>query len=137
MDSASLKDSVSLPTASCQSMAIHLIKSHASSGVKSSTQPLAVRRGTRDEEGEKENGEDKLTQEERTTEKIERAIAVLTLYLCIGFITRVLCETSPLWSASLVGAALNFIGYGWVWLIVIGRAPALPFRAMSNFPFFI
>ncbi|KAF7819414.1 protein NUCLEAR FUSION DEFECTIVE 4 [Senna tora] len=49
---------------------------------------------------------------------------------CVGFVTGVLCEILPLWGALLVGAALNFVGYGWVWLIVTGRAPALPLWAM-------
>jgi len=26
----------------------------------------------------------------------------------------------------VVGAAQNFLGYGWLWLIVTGQAPALP-----------
>lgn len=50
---------------------------------------------------------------------------------CVGFVTGVLCEILPLWAALLVGASLNFIGYGWVWLIVTGRTPALPLWAVS------
>ncbi|KAI4350501.1 hypothetical protein L6164_004951 [Bauhinia variegata] len=48
----------------------------------------------------------------------------------VGFVTGILCEILPLWGALLVGAMLNFIGYGWVWLIVTGRAPTLPLWAM-------
>ncbi|KAF7802298.1 uncharacterized protein G2W53_041409 [Senna tora] len=43
------------------------------------------RRGTRDGEGEKESGEDKLTQEERAMEKIEGYSRVDAL--CVGFVT--------------------------------------------------
>ncbi|KAJ1401859.1 Nodulin-like [Sesbania bispinosa] len=49
---------------------------------------------------------------------------------CVGFITGVLCEILPIWGALLVGATLNLVGYGWVWLIVTGRVAALPLWAM-------
>ncbi|XP_054786237.1 protein NUCLEAR FUSION DEFECTIVE 4 [Prosopis cineraria] len=49
---------------------------------------------------------------------------------CVGFVTGILCEILPPWGALLVGVSLNFVGYGWVWLIVTGRAPALPLWAM-------
>ncbi|XP_052197642.1 protein NUCLEAR FUSION DEFECTIVE 4-like [Diospyros lotus] len=48
----------------------------------------------------------------------------------VGFLAGSLCEVLPLWAALLVGAAQNFVGYGWVWLIVTGRVPALPLWAM-------
>uniref|UniRef100_A0A5B7CAT0 Uncharacterized protein n=1 Tax=Davidia involucrata TaxID=16924 RepID=A0A5B7CAT0_DAVIN len=48
----------------------------------------------------------------------------------VGFLAGNLCELLPLWGALLVGAFQNFIGYGWVWLIVTGRAPSLPLWAM-------
>ncbi|XP_057983645.1 protein NUCLEAR FUSION DEFECTIVE 4-like [Malania oleifera] len=48
----------------------------------------------------------------------------------VGFLAGSLCEVLPLWGALLVGALQNFVGYGWVWLIVTGRAPALPLWAM-------
>ncbi|XP_044465743.1 protein NUCLEAR FUSION DEFECTIVE 4-like [Mangifera indica] len=48
----------------------------------------------------------------------------------VGFLAGSLCEVLPLWGALLVGAFQNFIGYGWVWLIVTGRAPALPLWVM-------
>ncbi|KAH7577182.1 hypothetical protein ACOSP7_002007 [Xanthoceras sorbifolium] len=48
----------------------------------------------------------------------------------VGFLAGSLSEVLPLWGALLVGALQNFIGYGWVWLIVTGRAPILPLWAM-------
>ncbi|KAL9457977.1 hypothetical protein AB3S75_006929 [Citrus x aurantiifolia] len=48
----------------------------------------------------------------------------------VGFLAGSLCEVLPIWGALLVGALQNFIGYGWVWLIVTGRAPVLPLWAM-------
>ncbi|XAR52015.1 hypothetical protein NMG60_11006842 [Bertholletia excelsa] len=48
----------------------------------------------------------------------------------VGFLAGSLCEVLPLWGALLVGAFQNFVGYGWVWLIVTGRAPILPLWAM-------
>ena len=50
----------------------------------------------------------------------------------IGFFAGSLSEILPLWAALLVGALKNLIGYGWVWLIVTGRAPVLPLWAISN-----
>lgn len=55
---------------------------------------------------------------------------------CVGFLTGVLCEILPSWGALIVGSSLNFIGYGWVWLIVTGRAPVLPLWAVSFFSLF-
>ena len=52
---------------------------------------------------------------------------------CVGFITGILCEILPLWGALLVGGTLNLVGYGWVWLIVTGRAAVLPLWAVSVF----
>ncbi|XP_058187274.1 protein NUCLEAR FUSION DEFECTIVE 4-like [Rhododendron vialii] len=48
----------------------------------------------------------------------------------VGFLAGSLCEVLPLWAALFVGALQNFVGYGWVWLVVTGRAPALPLWAM-------
>ncbi|XP_058093147.1 protein NUCLEAR FUSION DEFECTIVE 4-like [Magnolia sinica] len=48
----------------------------------------------------------------------------------IGFLAATLCESLPMWAALLVGVLQNFVGYGWVWLIVTGRVPALPLWAM-------
>lgn len=49
----------------------------------------------------------------------------------VGFLAGSLCEVLPLWAALLIGALMNFIGYGWVWLIVTGRAPTLSLWAVS------
>ncbi|KAJ8475959.1 hypothetical protein OPV22_019686 [Ensete ventricosum] len=48
----------------------------------------------------------------------------------IGFLAGTLCEILPLWAALFIGVLQNFFGYGWVWLIVTGRAPRLPLWAM-------
>lgn len=48
----------------------------------------------------------------------------------VGFLAGSLSEILPLWAALLIGAIQNFVGYGWVWLIVAGRAPVLPLWAM-------
>ncbi|XP_068335969.1 protein NUCLEAR FUSION DEFECTIVE 4-like [Pyrus communis] len=48
----------------------------------------------------------------------------------VGFLAGSLCEVLPLWAALLVGALMNFVGYGWVWLVVTGRAPSLNLWAM-------
>jgi superoxide dismutase len=37
----------------------------------------------------------------------------------------------------LIGSAQNFLGYGWLWLIVTRQAPALPlWMVSSSFAFF-
>lgn len=59
---------------------------------------------------------------------------------CIGFWIGPLCEILPLWGVLLVGALQNFIGYGWVWMIVTQRVPTLPLWAVKHplsftFPF--
>ncbi|XP_059642737.1 protein NUCLEAR FUSION DEFECTIVE 4 isoform X1 [Cornus florida] len=48
----------------------------------------------------------------------------------VGFLAGSLCEVLPLWAALFVGAMQNLVGYGWVWLVVTGRAPILPLWAM-------
>lgn len=48
----------------------------------------------------------------------------------VGFLAGSLCEILPFWAALLVGAMQNLFGYGWVWLVVSGRAPTLPLWAM-------
>lgn len=49
----------------------------------------------------------------------------------IGFLAGTLSEILPLWAALLVGSLQNLIGYGWVWLIISGRAPPLPLWMVS------
>lgn len=51
----------------------------------------------------------------------------------VGFLAGTLSEILPLWAVLLVGVAQNFVGYGWVWLIITGRLPALPLWAVSIF----
>ncbi|MED6194399.1 hypothetical protein PIB30_028152 [Stylosanthes scabra] len=48
----------------------------------------------------------------------------------VGFVTGILCEILPIWAALLVGALLNLVGYGWVWLVVTGRVATLPLWAI-------
>ncbi|KAL0377282.1 UNVERIFIED_CONTAM: hypothetical protein Sradi_3033700 [Sesamum radiatum] len=48
----------------------------------------------------------------------------------VGFLAASFSEILPLWGAVLVGAIQNFVGYGWVWLVVTGRVPVLPLWAM-------
>ncbi|CAL9190288.1 unnamed protein product [Musa hybrid cultivar] len=48
----------------------------------------------------------------------------------IGFLAGTLCEILPLWAALLVGVLQNFVGYGWVWLVVTGRTPRMPLWVM-------
>ncbi|MQL79335.1 hypothetical protein Taro_011769 [Colocasia esculenta] len=52
----------------------------------------------------------------------------------VGFLAGTLSEVLPLWGTLLIGAVQNFVGYGWVWLIVTGRAPTLPLWAVSALP---
>lgn len=49
----------------------------------------------------------------------------------VGILAATLSEILPFWGALLVGAIHNFVGYGWIWLIVSGRAPVLPLWAVS------
>uniref|UniRef100_A0A7N0V7K1 Nodulin-like domain-containing protein n=1 Tax=Kalanchoe fedtschenkoi TaxID=63787 RepID=A0A7N0V7K1_KALFE len=48
----------------------------------------------------------------------------------VGFLAGSLSELLPFWGALLVGVVQNFLGFGWVWLIVTGRSPVLPLWAM-------
>ncbi|ERN09846.1 hypothetical protein AMTR_s00013p00061220 [Amborella trichopoda] len=48
----------------------------------------------------------------------------------VGFVTGSLSAILPPWGALLVGAVLNFVGYGWVWRIVTKRVATLPLWAM-------
>lgn len=50
----------------------------------------------------------------------------------VGFLAGSLSEKFPLWATLLVGALKNFVGYGWVWLVVTGRSPPLPLWAVSR-----
>ncbi|KAI3503574.1 hypothetical protein L1887_32020 [Cichorium endivia] len=48
----------------------------------------------------------------------------------VGFLAGSMSEILPLWALLLVGAIQNFVGYGWVWLVVTGKAPVLPLWVM-------
>ncbi|XP_071693726.1 protein NUCLEAR FUSION DEFECTIVE 4-like [Rutidosis leptorrhynchoides] len=48
----------------------------------------------------------------------------------VGFLAGSMSELLPLWALLLVGAVQNFVGYGWVWLVVTGKAPVLPLWVM-------
>lgn len=48
----------------------------------------------------------------------------------LGFFAGALCEILPLWGLILVGAIQNFLGYGFVWLVVTARLPLFPLWAM-------
>ncbi|KAL5669799.1 hypothetical protein ACJX0J_022020, partial [Zea mays] len=45
---------------------------------------------------------------------------------CVGFLAGSLSAVLPSWAMLLIGSAQNFLGYGWLWLIVTRQAPALP-----------
>ncbi|KAJ1270667.1 hypothetical protein BS78_06G069300 [Paspalum vaginatum] len=49
---------------------------------------------------------------------------------CVGFLAGTLSALLPSWAMLLIGAAQNFLGYGWLWLIVTRQAPALPLWMM-------
>ncbi|XP_049381815.1 protein NUCLEAR FUSION DEFECTIVE 4-like [Solanum stenotomum] len=62
--------------------------------------------------------------------QIARLIVAKDLGYSLGFLAATLCEIFPLWAALLVGAIQNFIGYGWIWLVVTRRTAPLPLWAM-------
>uniref|UniRef100_A0A0A9GZ71 Uncharacterized protein n=1 Tax=Arundo donax TaxID=35708 RepID=A0A0A9GZ71_ARUDO len=49
---------------------------------------------------------------------------------CVGFLAGLLSAALPAWGMLLIGAAQNFLGYGWLWLIVTRQATALPLWMM-------
>ena len=49
----------------------------------------------------------------------------------VGFLAGSMSEFLPLWALLLVGAIQNLVGYGWVWLVVTGKAPILPLWVVS------
>jgi hypothetical protein len=57
---------------------------------------------------------------------------------CVGFLAGSLSAVLPSWAMLLIGSAQNFLGYGWLWLIVTRQAPALPlWMVSSSFAFFL
>uniref|UniRef100_A0ACD5UPT1 Uncharacterized protein n=1 Tax=Avena sativa TaxID=4498 RepID=A0ACD5UPT1_AVESA len=55
---------------------------------------------------------------------------------CVGFFAGSLSAVLPPWGMLLIGAVQNFLGYGWLWLIVTKQAPALPLSMMCALIFF-
>jgi hypothetical protein len=51
---------------------------------------------------------------------------------CVGFFAGTLSAMLPAWAMLLIGAVQNFVGYGWLWLIVTRQAPALPLWMVSD-----
>ncbi|PWZ19467.1 Protein NUCLEAR FUSION DEFECTIVE 4 [Zea mays] len=49
---------------------------------------------------------------------------------CVGFLAGSLSAVLPSWAMLLIGFAQNFLGFGWLWLIVTRQAPALPLWMM-------
>jgi hypothetical protein len=45
---------------------------------------------------------------------------------CLGLVAGAISASQPAWVLLVIGAAQNFLGYGWLWLIVTSQAPALP-----------
>eukprot|EP01018_Ginkgo_biloba_P006438 Gb_28588 [translate_table: standard] len=45
----------------------------------------------------------------------------------VGLIAGSLYEIVPTWGIMLLGALENFVGYGWLWLLVCHKVPMLPF----------
>lgn len=48
----------------------------------------------------------------------------------VGVVAGTLSAALPAWAMLLMGAAQNLLGYGWLWLIVTGKAPPLPLWMM-------
>lgn len=51
---------------------------------------------------------------------------------CVGFFAGSLSAVLPAWAMLLIGALQNFLGYGWLWLIVTKQAPPLPLSMVSK-----
>ncbi|OAE28180.1 hypothetical protein AXG93_2515s1180 [Marchantia polymorpha subsp. ruderalis] len=45
----------------------------------------------------------------------------------VGILAGTLCDYLPTWGLFVCGAALNLVGYGWLWLIVTAQVPPPPF----------
>ena len=50
---------------------------------------------------------------------------------CVGFLAGSLSAVLPSWAMLLIGSAQNFLGFGWLWLIVTRQAPTLPLWMVS------
>lgn len=66
----------------------------------------------------------------------QRQVAILgvakDLGDAIGFVAGYLSEILPSWVLFAIGAVLNFLGYGLLWLIVSQKIPALPLWVVSS-----
>ncbi|WVZ85334.1 hypothetical protein U9M48_032274 [Paspalum notatum var. saurae] len=51
---------------------------------------------------------------------------------CLGLLAGALSATLPAWALLVIGAAQNLVGYGALWLIVTGHAPALPLWMVTS-----
>lgn len=51
----------------------------------------------------------------------------------VGLLAGVLCDFLPTWALIFVGTVQNFVGYGWLWLIVVHRVAQPPFAVVSAF----
>lgn len=51
---------------------------------------------------------------------------------CVGFVAGSLCEFLPAWALLFIGALLNFLGYGLLWLIVAQKLPNMPLWVVSS-----
>jgi hypothetical protein len=50
----------------------------------------------------------------------------------VGLLAGTLCDVLPPWALILLGAAQNFVGYGWLWLTVTRRVAPLHFALVSE-----
>ncbi|KAL0331849.1 UNVERIFIED_CONTAM: hypothetical protein Scaly_2086400 [Sesamum calycinum] len=55
----------------------------------------------------------------------------------VGFLAASFSEILPFVGAVLVGAIQNFVGYGWVWLVVTGKVPVLPLWAVNVYSYLV
>ncbi|CAL5027858.1 unnamed protein product [Urochloa decumbens] len=64
----------------------------------------------------------------------QRQVAALAVAKNLGGYVGVVAGTAsaalPPWAMMLLGATQNLLGYGWIWLVVAGKAPPLPLSMM-------
>ena len=69
----------------------------------------------------------------------QRQIAILgvakDLGDSVGIVAGSLSEALPTWVLFLIGVVQNFVGYGFLWLIVTQRLPNMPLWVVSSNPF--
>lgn len=49
----------------------------------------------------------------------------------VGLVAGFLCDWLPTWALILVGIVQNFVGYGWLWLIVVHKVAQPHFALVS------